>query len=78
MGKQELIYRAIWSSVAYTVTNARLHRMIASVMCGCPLRVKVDELRWVERTGAVMCPASDAAGLAAGPDELRGASAGSM
>ncbi|KDM68287.1 hypothetical protein ACIDI_11c00150 [Acidiphilium sp. JA12-A1] len=51
---------------------------IASVMCGCPLRVKVDELRWVERTGAVMCPASDAAGLAAGPDELRGASAGSM
>ena len=47
-------------------------------MCGCPLRVKVDELRWVERTGAVMCPASDAAGLATGPDELRGASAGSM
>jgi hypothetical protein len=26
----------------------------------------------IESTGAVMCTASDAAGLAAGPDELRG------
>jgi hypothetical protein len=29
----------------------------------------------LESTGAVMCLASDAAGLAAGPDELRAASA---
>jgi hypothetical protein len=41
-------------------------------MCGCPLRVKADLQRWHESTGAVMCAASDAAGLAAGPDELRG------
>ena len=49
---------------------------ITSVMCGCPLRVKVFERDGdTESTGAVMCPASDAAGMAAGPDELRGASA---
>ena len=49
---------------------------IASVMCGCPLRVKVFELGGgTESTGAVMCPALIAAGMAAGPDELRGASA---
>ena len=53
------------------IAPVRLHS-VTSVMCGCPLRVKVDELRRLESTGAVMCPASDAAGLATGPDELRG------
>jgi hypothetical protein len=30
---------------------------------------------WTEEAGAVMCPASCATGLAAGPDEFRGAGA---
>ena len=49
---------------------------VASVMCGCPQRVKVfGQGGGTESTGAVMCPASNATGMAAGPDELRGASA---
>jgi hypothetical protein len=57
-------------------TNLTEAEEVASVMCGCLLRVKVfGRGGGTESTGAVMCPASNAAGMAAGPDELRGASA---
>lgn len=51
-------------------------RLVTSVMCGRPLRVKVfGRDSGTESTGAVMRPASNAVGMATGPNELRGASA---
>lgn len=60
-------------TIPYVDINGRRSRYTPCVDAPCGSRRFCSAV--VESTGAVMCPASYAARLAAGPDELRGAGA---